>query len=137
MFFSTYILDYIIYLAYTEHMEWKVLLHEAFDAEFSKLADDVQDSLVMRVEMLKKHGPHLGRPHVDSLQGSEHSNMKELRFDADNGVWRIAFAFDPERHAVLLVAGDKTRISKKRFYKTLIQKADGRFSDWINRKKRN
>jgi hypothetical protein len=58
--------------------------------------------------MLEQFGPHLGRPHVDTLQGSRHSNMKELRFTAADGVWRVAFAFDPERHAILLVAGDKS-----------------------------
>jgi hypothetical protein len=50
--------------------------------------------------------------------------MKELRFDANDGVWRIAFAFDPKRRAILLVAGDKSGISEKRFYRELICKAD-------------
>jgi len=54
--------------------------------------------------------------------------MKELRFDADGGVWRVAFAFDPERKAILLVAGDKSGVSEKKFYKRLIAIADERFS---------
>lgn len=53
--------------------------------------------------------------------------MKELRFQVANGVWRVAFAFDPRRQAILLVAGDKTGTSQKRFYKQLIAKADERF----------
>jgi hypothetical protein len=53
--------------------------------------------------------------------------MKEIRFDAGDGAWRVAFAFDPKRAAVLLVAGDKSGISQKRFYRSLIEKADGRF----------
>ena len=53
--------------------------------------------------------------------------MKELRFDADDGVWRLAYAFDPDRKAILLVAGDKSGVSSKRFYKSLIAKADARF----------
>lgn len=53
--------------------------------------------------------------------------MKELRFDADGGVWRVAFAFDPERKAILLVAGDKSGGSEKRFYRSLIAKADKRY----------
>lgn len=59
--------------------------------------------------------------------------MKELRFDASDGVWRVAFAFDPERHAILLVAGDKSGTSEKRFYKQLIKKADERFGDHLKR----
>ena len=54
--------------------------------------------------------------------------MKELRFDADDGVWRIAFAFDPQREAILLVAGDKSGGGERHFYKALIRKADTRFS---------
>ncbi len=53
--------------------------------------------------------------------------MKELRFDAENGVWRVAFAFDPKRKAILLVAGDKSGVAEKRFYKNLIGTADARF----------
>jgi hypothetical protein len=53
--------------------------------------------------------------------------MKELRFDADGGVWRVAFAFDPERKGILLVAGDKSGQSEKRFYRRLIARADERF----------
>ena len=62
--------------------------------------------------------------------------MKELRCNADNGVWRIAFAFDPERNAVLLVAGDKVGINEKRFYKRLIAKADERFEQHLVEQKR-
>ncbi len=57
--------------------------------------------------------------------------MKELRFDADSGVWRVAFAFDPDRKAILLIAGDKAGVSQKRFYKQLIKKADSRFDDHL------
>lgn len=58
--------------------------------------------------------------------------MKELRFKLGDGVWRIAFAFDPKRQAILLVAGNKAGINEKRFYKQLIRKADQRFEDHLN-----
>ena len=77
----------------------------------------------------------LGRPHADTLEGSKYSNMKELRFDADNGVWRVAFGFERQRQAVVLVAGDKSGISQKRFYKHLIKKADKRFTEWLEQQK--
>jgi hypothetical protein len=63
--------------------------------------------------------------------------MKELRFEADNGVWRVAYAFDPERKAVLLVAGDKAGVSERRFYRTLIKKADSRFDEHVAAVDRN
>ena len=59
--------------------------------------------------------------------------MKELRFEAADGVWRIAFAFDPKRMAILLVAGDKSGGSEKRFYRELTRKADTRFDAHLNR----
>jgi hypothetical protein len=61
--------------------------------------------------------------------------MKELRFEAANGEWRAAFAFDPRRKAILLVAGDKAGVGQKRFYKQLIAKADQRFSAHLERLK--
>lgn len=108
-----------------------VLYHDAFVPEFEALSDAVQDELLALVELLMVHGPKLGRPHADTLSGSVHANMKELRFKADDGVWRVAFAFDPKRRAIVLVAGDKGGISQKRFYKTLITKADARFSEHL------
>lgn len=59
--------------------------------------------------------------------------MKELRFNADNGVWRVAFAFDPDRQAILLVAGDKAGVAQKRFYKNLIKIADARFDTHLKK----
>jgi hypothetical protein len=57
--------------------------------------------------------------------------MKELRFDADGGVWRVAFAFDPQRKAILLVAGDKGGVVQRRFYRDLIAVADRRFDQHL------
>ena len=83
-------------------------------------------------KLLAVFGPRLGRPHVDTVNDSSFANMKELRFDADNGVWRVAFAFDPGRKAVLLVAGDKSGVGEKRFYKNLIAKADRRYQTHLD-----
>lgn len=85
--------------------------------------------------MLETFGPQLGRPHVDTLKGSKHGNMKELRFEAADGVWRAAFAFDPERRALVLVAGDKSGGSEKRFYRSLI--ADARFDGYLAKQEKD
>jgi hypothetical protein len=114
-------------------MTWNVLLDPAFAAEFLELTEAVQDELLAHARLLETFGPQLGRPRADTLKGSRHTNMKELRFDADNGVWRVAFAFDPKRRAILLVAGDKAGATQKRFYKQLIQKADKRFDAHLKR----
>jgi hypothetical protein len=114
-------------------MEWDVQFHDAFDAEFDNLPEGVQDELLAHARLLEKFGPQLGRPRADTLKGSKHANMKELRFDANGGVWRVAFAFDPRRKAILLVGGDKSGGSEKRFYRQLIKKADERFDDHLTR----
>ena len=110
-------------------MRWQVRFHEEFDREFNARSRPVQDELLAQAKLLEHFGPQLGRPRVDTLKGSRHANMKELRFEAQDGVWRVAFAFDPDRHAILLVAGDKSGGSERRFYRQLIATADQRF-DW-------
>jgi hypothetical protein len=87
----------------------------------------VPDELLAHIGLLEQFGPQVRRPRADTLNGSRHANMKELRFRAADGGWRVAFAFDPNRKAILLVAGDKSGVSEKRFYRQLIEKADARF----------
>ena len=119
-------------------MKWQVSFHDDFEAEFDALDQAVQDEMLAHAKLLEQFGPQLGRPRVDTLNGSRHANMKELRFEVDNGAWRVAIAFDPKRQAVvLLVAGDKSGGSEKKFYRQLIAKADERFSNHLLRLKKN
>lgn len=112
-------------------MSWIVDFHPLFLEEAEALSLVVRKGLAEEIRVLEAIGPRLGRPQVDTLKGSTHGNMKEIRFNADNGVWRVAFAFDPERKAIFLVAGDKAGVNQKRFYKQLIKTADERFSDHL------
>lgn len=106
---------------------WEVATTDEFDEWFADLDEDAQAEIIAKVELLKLLGPRLSRPHADTLSGAKHANMKELRADTADKVMRIAFAFDPERKALLLVAGNKTGVGQKRFYKQLIAKADELF----------
>jgi hypothetical protein len=108
-------------------VQWEVDLHDQFVPEYHALPTEVQDSLLAHIQVLKRLGPQLARPQVGTLRDSRYANMKELRFDAADGVWRVAFAFDPRRKAILLVAGDKSGGGEARFYRQLIDKADARF----------
>jgi hypothetical protein len=103
---------------------WLVKTTDVFDEWFAELDDDAQVEVIATVGLLKLLGPRLGRPHADTLNGSKYANMKELRASTTDKELRIAFAFDPDRSGILLVAGDKSGVSKKRFYKQLIEKAD-------------
>lgn len=108
-------------------MPWTILFHPEFEPEFDAYPEAVQDAILARGGLLARYGPHLGRPYVDTLQGSRHTNMKELRCEVAQGVWRIAFAFDPDRQAILLAAGDKRGRPQARFYRRLIRIAEARF----------
>lgn len=112
-------------------MTWIVLFHDAFNAEFEALADELQDELLAHAKLLAEFGPNLGRPTVDTLKGARHANMKELRFSWNGQVWRVAFAFDPQRQAILLVGGDKGGADQRRFYKRLLTVADERYDDHL------
>lgn len=116
-----------------ESVAWTVAFHEAFAEEFTALAPRVRVEAAARIALLRQFGPQLRRPFADTLSGSRHANMKELRFEAEGGAWRVAYAFDPAREAILLVAGDRSGQSSRRFYRQLIAKADARFDDHLSR----
>ncbi len=110
---------------------WKVLLHDDFAIEVSLMPVALQDELLAFASHLSRYGPQLGRPQVDTLKASAFANMKELRFNWQGGVWRVAFAFDPKRQAVLLVGADKRAADQVRFYQRLIRIADSRYSEHL------
>lgn len=112
-------------------MPWTVLLHDDFADELAVFDEKLQDELFAHAKLLAEFGPNLGRPTVDTLKGTSHANMKEMRFNWMGEVWRVAFAFDPQRQAVLLVGGDKGGADQKRFYKRLIAVADNRYSEHL------
>jgi hypothetical protein len=114
-------------------MAWNIDFHSDFYTEFTELPTDVRLELLAKLKLLEEFGPSLKRPHVDTLKASTYVNMKEIRFQAADGVWRVAFAFDPQRSAILLVAGDKSGGSEKRFYRQLIETADSRFEDHLTK----
>jgi hypothetical protein len=123
-------------MPYTAYLTvWIVEIGDEFLPEFNELDEQVRVEILAHSRLLQQFGPQLGRPRVDTLKDSRHANMKELRFDAADGVWRVAFAFDPKRKAILLVAGDKSGVSESKFYKRLIAKADDRFDAHLARLK--
>ncbi|WP_367278229.1 type II toxin-antitoxin system RelE/ParE family toxin [uncultured Alsobacter sp.] len=112
---------------------WQVAFFDDFDHEFAKLEEQVQDALLASILLLHRFGPALGRPHADVLFGSAFSNMKELRVTTAGGAWRLAFAFDPQRKAILLVAGNKAGSAQRRFYRNLVAIADRRYRRHLDR----
>lgn len=90
--------------------------------------------MLAALKILREFGPHLGRPQVDTVKGSKYPNMKELRVQFSGHPVRAFFAFDPERRAIVLCAGEKTGVNEKRFYKEMIKCADAEFSHYLENK---
>jgi hypothetical protein len=109
-------------------MAWSVEFHDDFAPEFRALDHAVQIAALKGANALAVEGPGLGRPWVDTLKGSAHGNMKELRLTVDKVEWRIAFAFDPRRKALMLAAAAKGGKKERLVYKALIATADRRFT---------
>ena len=110
-------------------MSWSVLTHPEFEKWLLSLERSVRNELVASFELLEKFGPMLGRPRVDTLKGSKYPNMKELRVQYKGDPWRILFAFDPKRSAILLIGGNKG--GDERWYKTNIPIADARYAEHL------
>ena len=109
-------------------MRFTILFDDAFAIEFAALADDVQDQIRAYAGVLAEFGHKLGRPFADTLKGSKFPNMKELRITANKVEWRVAFAFDRQRRAILLAATPKGGKKDQLIYERLIKNADARFA---------
>lgn len=111
-------------------MAWKVETTDEYDTWFLAQDENGQESIRMKVELLEEYGPNLPRPYADTLKGSSLSNLKELRAQTENHVFRVAFLFDKERKAILLIGGDKKGKNEKRFYRDLIKQAENIYQQY-------
>jgi hypothetical protein len=107
-------------------VEWTVLLDPEFAAWLDTLEKGLRARILGHVPLLERLGPTLGRPRVDTVNGSQFANMKELRIQYGGDPWRVLFAFDPRRRAILLIGGNKS--GDKRWYDVHIPIADARFA---------
>ena len=103
-------------------MQWGVEYTDQFEEWWNGLDSAEQEDVAAKVGLLEECGPALGRPHVDTIRGSRHPNMKELIVQHAGRPYRILFAFDPRRSAILLIGGDKT--GRDRWYEEYVPRAD-------------
>ncbi|WP_377294848.1 type II toxin-antitoxin system RelE/ParE family toxin [Rhizobium sp. SG2393] len=115
-------------------MTYTIRFHPDFVPEWKALDMRLKERVGEVLDHLEDEGPFLGRPDVDTLVGSIHANMKEIRVRHDRQVWRFAFAFDPSQTAIILCGGEKQGMTQTRFYRQLIEKADLRFKAWLKEK---
>lgn len=111
---------------------WDIDICEELEPELRSFSEEVIRKFFSYINLLETEGPSLSRPYSDTLKGSKYTNLKELRFDADGGVWRFAYAFDAKRKGIVLIGGDKSGVDQKKFYKKLIRKAEERYEKYLN-----
>ncbi len=110
---------------------WNIDRTEQIAEWIKKLDEDAKEAIFKTLLILQEIGPSLGRPYVDSIKKSRHKNMKELRVQNRQRLFRILFAFDPDRRAILLIGGDKR--GDKRFYQKIIPLADALFDEHLKK----
>jgi hypothetical protein len=110
-------------------MPWNVEITDEFSQWWTALVPAVQDKIEVGIGLLELLGPSLGRPHADTLKGSRHENMKELRVQQGGKPYRIFFAFDPRRTAIILLGGCKA--GDKQFYVRMVPLADDLYEAYI------
>ncbi len=113
-------------------MMWTIERTDEIEKWITQLDDDAKEAIYKNLLILKNIGPSLGRPYVDSIKESKYKNMKELRVQNKKRLYRIFFAFDPDRDAILLIGGDKR--GDKRFYQRLIPIADELYEKYLKGK---
>jgi len=116
-------------------MEWQVLLDTSFKAWLLDQEQDIQTAIFAYIGLLRAFGPSLGRPHVDTLKGSQLANLKELRVQVQGNPWRVLFIFDSKRRALLLVGGNKRGDVK--WYKKAIPIAEQRYQQHLQQMEKN
>lgn len=109
---------------------WDVSQTAVFEEWWSELSEQEQDDVTAIVELLEEKGPSLPFPHSSGVGDSRHSHMRELRIQSHGDPLRVFYAFDPTRSAILLIGGNKTG-KEKRFYKTMIPKADALYDEHL------
>jgi hypothetical protein len=124
----------MIFMSYTMYMVWSVFLHEEFEQWFDSQDEALKEAIAAILDVLEEEGPRLGRPYVDTVKGSAFTNMKELRVQYAGEPWRLLFAFDPERTAIILLGGSKQ--GNKRWYEENIPTADKRFAEHLEQLKK-
>jgi hypothetical protein len=109
---------------------WRVEYRDEFESWWRDLSEDAQEAVAHDIDVLAAIGPGLGRPFVDTVHGSRYPNMKELRTSHRGHAYRVLFAFDPRRTAILLIGGDKT--GDPRFYRSMIRRADRAYGEHLH-----
>jgi hypothetical protein len=123
------VIDNICRGGYISGVAYEIEYADEFEAWWQSLTTEEQDSVAHGVILLSQVGVNLGRPYADTVYGSKFPNMKELRIQHQGHPYRVLYAFDPRRTAMLLIGGDKT--GNNRWYEESVPKADAIYAQHL------
>jgi hypothetical protein len=103
-------------------MTWDVEYTDAFQAWWEGLREAEKESVAISIRLLRQEGPNLSFPHSSRILGSKVRTLRELRIQHRGRPYRVLYAFDPRRTAVLLMGGDKT--GNDRWYEQNVPRAE-------------
>jgi len=103
-------------------VSWEVEYTDEFETWWETLTDAEQASIAAVVGLLEDEGSQLGYPYSSGITSSRHAQMRELRVQHQGRPYRVLYAFDPRRVAILLLGGDKT--GNDRWYEEFVPVAD-------------
>lgn len=124
-----YSIDGLFRQCHNMNMEWDVLFTDEFEQWWNGLTEGEQDSVDVSVLLLLEHGPMLAFPHSSGIRGSRYPHMRELRIQHAGRPYRVLYAFNPERNAILLIGGNK--IGNDRWYEEYIPIADRLYAEHL------
>jgi hypothetical protein len=110
-------------------VEWEIEITAEFEVWWDSLTENEQEDVEAYVILLRQHGPSLRFPFSSGIQSSRHAHMRELRVQHGGEPYRVLYAFDPRRNAVLLIGGRKT--GDGRWYATFVPIADRLYDEYI------
>ena len=110
-------------------MSWIVEYTDEYGEWWNLLAEAEQDDVEATVNLLVEQGPKLRFPFSSGIKDSKHSHMRELRIQHAGDPYRVLYAFDPRRSAILLIGGNKT--GKDRWYTEFVPKADRLYDEHL------
>ena len=114
-------------------MAWEVEYTDQFEAWWEDLTEPEQESIAASVALLEARGPNLPYPHSSGIHGSRYGHMRELRVQHEGRPYRVLYAFDPRRIAILLIGGDKT--GNDRWYDVFVPQADRIYEEHLSQLK--
>ncbi len=103
-------------------MTWAVEFTDEFGEWWGTLTEAEREDIVAVVELLEELGPTLRYPRSSGVNNSRHTHMRELRIQHAGRPYRVLYAFNPLRTAILLIGGDKT--GDDRWYDKFVPIAD-------------